>query len=92
MAGAGKDSHMTTESIGMFYDASRKMGEAREELLRSATKADHEGAREIFEAMCAANVQHTRTAETIRQLAMASLLYADAVLRHDMAAQATARM
>jgi hypothetical protein len=81
-----------TDFIGVFNDAVKKIEEARAELAKGAAKSDHEAANAIFEAMCAANLHHIHTVESIRQLAMASLLYAQGVLRHDMSAQATSNM
>jgi hypothetical protein len=81
-----------TDSIKLFHDAAKKVEEASEELARGATKRDHDTAKVIFEAMCAANLHHVNTAASIRHLAMASLLYAHAVLCRDMSAQATSKM
>jgi hypothetical protein len=80
-----------TDSIGLFYSALSKIEEAREELDRGATVPDREAAKVIFDEMCASNLQHMGRVDTIRQLALASLLYAQAVLRQDMSAQATSK-
>lgn len=80
-----------TESIGLFYDALKKIEEALQELERGITQSDRAAASVIFEEMCSTNLQHTHRAETKHQLAMASLLYAHAALRLDMSAQATTK-
>ena len=82
---------MTTDSVELFYEAVKKIEDARLELAKGATKSDHEVADAIFESMCAAYVQQTETVEQIRHLAMASLLYALAVLRQDMGVQAASK-
>ena len=91
MAGAGKDGMQMTESTGLFYDALKKIEEVREELERGITKSDRDATKVIFDEMCAANLQYTHTSETIHHLAMASILYAQAILRHHMSAQATTK-
>jgi predicted transcriptional regulator len=78
---------MTSGSTELFYDAMKKLEATREELARGITKSDHDAAKIIFEDMCTANLPHTLKAETIHHLAMASVLYAQAVLRLDMGAQ-----
>ena len=78
---------MTTGSTELFYDTMKKLEATREELARGITKSDHDAAKIIFEDMCTANLPHTRKAETIHHLAMASVLYAQGVLRLDMGAQ-----
>jgi hypothetical protein len=80
-----------TDSIGLFYDVLKKIEEAREELERGISKSDRDAAKVIFEEMCAANLQYVDNAKTIHHLAMASLLYAQAILRQHMSAQATAQ-
>ncbi len=80
-----------TESTGPFYDALKKIEEVREELERGITKSDRDATKVIFEEMCAANLQHTHTSETIHHLAMASLLYSQAILHRHMGATATTK-
>jgi hypothetical protein len=78
-----------TESMGPFYDAVKQLEETRQELEKGFNKSDRDAAKVMFDAMCAANVQYMDKANTVHRLAWASLLYAQAVLRQHMSAQAT---
>lgn len=80
-----------TESVGSFNDAIEKFEEVRQELEMGFTKSDCDAAKMIFDAMCTANLQYVDRANTISHLAWASLLYAQAVLRQHISAQATAQ-
>jgi hypothetical protein len=78
-----------TESIGPFYDVLKKIEEARQELEKGLPKSDRDAANAIFKAMCDANLRYMDMPKTIHHLAMAPLLYSQAVLRQHMSAQAT---
>jgi len=78
-----------TESIGPFNNAIENFEETRQELEKGFTKSDRDAAKRIFDAMCTANLQYVDKANTIHHLAWASLLYAQAVLRQHISAQAT---